>query len=259
MLFISRNKNIRYFNSSYQGIYFGHEFCENNIPSKEEFYTVLKFCKDNGIPFTYVTPLVSDSGIEILEEFLDILYKYLPSSEVVFNDWGVFYLFSKKYPDFEFIMGRLLMKQMKDMRLKKILPKREESLRVFLKSSSISFIEMQEFIWESGVRRIELDNLLQGIIIPSKSRIKFSLYFPYNFISITRLCPTAGCREKNREELSVVKFCNNECRYLSFILRNSSFSYPIILRGNTYFVKNDSLRIDGGNIDRLIVQPEIPF
>lgn len=122
--------------------------------------------------------------------------------------------------------------------------------------------QSQEFLIKNNILRIELDNLHQGIIFDlSKSKVKASLYYPYGFISTTRLCPTANCDSKSKKILVVEQDCGFECKKYTFELSLRNFPEPMKLKGNTYFYYINKIpdNIKWKGIDRLVFQPEIPM
>ena len=91
-LFVSKVDNLKYFEDTdeFARLYFGMEFCERLILSVDELQEVVKFVNEKKIDFTLVTPYVTEDGQERVVRLLRKLNDIKPSSEVVFNDWGVF-------------------------------------------------------------------------------------------------------------------------------------------------------------------------
>jgi len=55
-LFIAKAKNLKYFNSHFNRLYFGNEFCQRLIPSEQDIEHVIDFVREHTIPFSLVTP-----------------------------------------------------------------------------------------------------------------------------------------------------------------------------------------------------------
>ena len=118
---------------------------------------------------------------------------------------------------------------------------------------------MVQFFEASGIRRVELDNVAQGI-----SRegcfLKASLYVPYAYLAVTRLCLTASC-EKDKRSDRVIRPCQKECSRYAFKLRHRMFrAFDLFSRGSGIFFRNAALQDDLAalNIDRLVHEPDIP-
>ena len=72
---------------------------------------------------------------------------------------------------------------------------------------------IRQFLIRNGVRRVELDNLLQGIALDfSNSGMSASLYIPYAYITTTRLCLANSCDVEGREEEIDLSPCKKECQ-----------------------------------------------
>ena len=62
-LFIAKSKNLKYFSSQLTRLYFGTEFCQRLLPSKNEIDRVMGFVQENNCAFTLVTPYVTNEGL----------------------------------------------------------------------------------------------------------------------------------------------------------------------------------------------------
>lgn len=87
-LYATKLADLKHYTGSFSRVYFGNEFCQRLIPSAKELEQVLDFVSEKSLPFTLVTPYVTDEGLRILESLLLKLEKRKPGSEVVVNDWG---------------------------------------------------------------------------------------------------------------------------------------------------------------------------
>ena len=110
---------------------------------------------------------------------------------------------------------------------------------------------------EWGVRRVELDNLLQGI--RREQGLPASLYHPFVYVTTTRLCLLAGIT-RPRKNLRSMGPCALECRRFDATLRHPDMPAPLLLKGNTQFVRNDRLpeNLQELQVTRLVHQPELP-
>ena len=125
-----------------------------------------------------------------------------------------------------------------------------------MKASYVNSNLLQKFLSKFGIKRIELNNIIQGINLDG-IRFKKSIYTPFVHISITRFCPM----QTRYQKIYRINVCRRECQRYYEILRNKAIPKVIYKRGNVTLYKNplhikDILGLD---IDRVVVQPEIPF
>jgi len=246
----------------YRRLYFGNEFCECLIPTAAEMDYALDHAHARGLGFTLVTPYVTDRSLVTLETLFRQLAAHQPGSEVVFNDWGVLTTLNEVYPALVPVMGRLLHKMKRGPRFVNLQHMLPESTLRYYRSSSLDSPLYQGLLREWGVRRVELDNLLQGVEAGlGGSEIRASLHLPYAVVSTTRLCLTAGCDVVGAEETVGIFPCRRECQRYTFKLTHPVMPVPIIRQGNTMFFKNDRLpeNMTSQNIDRLVVAKAIPI
>jgi hypothetical protein len=235
----------------YDVVYFGCEFCERLLPSKKDFMTVKDYVERKGKIFSLLSPYVTNNGIRILRSTL----KAIGECEVIFNDWGVFWMIKNDLPDKGFIpvLGRLLVKQKRGPRIIQYKHRIPYGAYQHFMRSVVSNKDMADYLAKQGILRVELDNLLQGIDADIKN-INCSLYYPYLYVTTTRMCLIAN---KDRKNISVVS-CTKQCADKQFILKSDAMP-DILLRGNTQFIKNEVLPDYMGAINRLVFEPEIPY
>lgn len=258
-IFVSKTSDLELVSKEYQRLYYGQEFCERLLPTEEEFKKVLNFVKMKNLLFTFVTPYVTDTAIIKLTKFFKYLSKNFPSAEVVGNDWGVLYTL-KKYENLETVLGRLLNKVKKDPRIKEIFNDLPELAKNHFTSTSCNTPHFRKFLRENNIFRVEFDNPLQPLNInlnDKKHKLKGSLYYPYTYLTTTRLCLSSL---QNISTLSI-SVCKKQCQDNYFKLDNKSFTYNLILKGNTIFYKNDTIpkNLEKIGIDRLVYIPAVPI
>ncbi len=275
---ITNLKNLKYFEKNkYQRIYWGVEFCQNLIPSIADTEEVLRFIKRNNLKFSFVTPFVTEYGLERLKRIFYWLNKKRVSCEVVVNDWGVLECLHAEFRRLlEPVFGRLMVRQQRDPAMKGVLEKQppfavkakdgkisiivhrppNKRYREGIKSSYINSKPFQGFLSKFGIRRVELNNLIQGLNL-NGLRFKKSIYTPFVHISTTRFCPM---RTRN-QKIYRINVCQRECQKYYEILRNKAIPKLIYKRGNTTFYKNplDVKNAPGLGIDRIVFQPTLPF
>ena len=201
-------------------LYLGDEFCQNLMPSTEDFEQALKKFKGCVV---LVTPVLTD---EVFDEVERIIKKFASPKnklEIVANDLGLLHTVRKKYcARVNVTLGRVLGHRVK------VMP--EGFAGKFLK--------------EHGVSRVEIDD-------PSLVRrfapfgIKLSFHTPFRYISVTRFCPW----EKHWPES-----CNYACLGKIIKLEHRTLPQPLFLKGSSYSVKT-SRAPSHPMIDRLVKEP----
>ena len=278
-LHIIRLEGLKYFQKDkYQRIYWGPEFCQNIIPTVEETKGILLFIKENDLKLSVVTPFVTEQGLRILKNMFNWLKgQKINNPEIIVNDWGVLECLNMEFNGiFEISLGRLLVRQQRDPTIKTILRKKlpfwtknkAGDIAIFvsrrpckeyqtgIKASYINSSLSQDVLSKLGVKRVELNNLIQGLNLEG-IRFKKSLYTPYINISTTRFCPM----ETRYQKIYRINVCKKECRGYYDILRSRAVPKIIYKRGNTIFYKN-SLNLSAlkeYDVDRVVFQPELPF
>lgn len=262
-IFVSKIGNLKYISKDYSRLYFGNEFCQRLIPSLKELKKVLNFSQENNLDFTFVTPYVTNGGLDNLKSLLPFLSKQNPC-EVVINDWGVLRLINKNYQNLKPVLGRLLGKQKRGPRIMNVWDKLPKTAKEYFRQTSITVPRYRNFLKERGIRRIELDNLLQGIDLgfnAKKEGIYVSLYLPYAYVTTTRLCLTANCDKPEYVDKIGIFPCHKECQKYTFELKHKAMPVTLILKGNTQFFKNEKIpeNLEKKGIDRIVYQLEIPM
>ncbi|RJQ40968.1 MAG: hypothetical protein C4555_00595 [Dehalococcoidia bacterium] len=259
-LFIAKADNLKYFGPEYSRLYFGQEFCERLLPDVSQLEQALDFAGEYGLGFTLVTPYVTEAGLEKVGSLLDALTETRPDSEVVFNDYGVLRMLRGRFPEFEPVMGRLLNRNKRGPRLMTVIEKLPETTVEYFRDTNLNVPALNEFYTGQGVKRVELDNLLQGIGFKLE-RWQGSLYLPYAYVSTTRFCLANGCDDPAKEMRIGIFPCQKECQKYTFYLRHPVMPVGLERKGNTIFFRNDRVQddIEARGINRLVVEPEIPI
>ena len=258
-LFISSPSGLKYFQKDFTRIYFGQEFCERLLPKKADLGKVISFSLNKHVPLTLVTPYVTDRGLVKLEELIRLFVQKMQGSEIVFNDWGVFQFIAENRLNVKPVLGRLLNKQKRGPRIMNIIDQVPPETRDYYRGASLDVSVTAGFLKKKGILRVEFDNLLQGLDMHGLNKeIKRSLYLPYLFISTTRFCLTANC-DAGDTGVGVMP-CYKECQKYTFNLMNPVMKTLLIRKGNTVFAVNDNIPevVSKGEVDRIVIQPEIP-
>ncbi len=262
-IFISKIENLGYVDGSCTRVYFGNEFCQRLIPSVKALEKVLKFVAKKKLNFTFVTPYATDNGLRTLKPLLKFLNKNNPC-EVVINDWGVLRILNSDYKNLKPVLGRLLSKQKRGPRIMNVWDKLPKTAKEYFKQTSITVPIYRKFLNDNRIKRVELDNLLQGIDLNFNfpdSEIHGSLYVPYAYVTTTRLCLTANCDKPKKVDKIGIFPCNKECQRYTFELKHKAMPVTLILKGNTQFFKNDKIpkNLEKRGIDRIVYQPKVPM
>lgn len=258
-IFISRIKGLEYVTKQYSRLYFGNEFCEQLIPAIDELRRVLDFTVERAMDYTLVTPYLTNKGLEKLMPLIKLVIEQIADSEIVINDWGLLRVLNNEYGNLNLVLGRLLTKQKRGPRILNLVDRVPLSMFEHFKECNADVPILSDFLIEKGIRRIELDNLLQGVIRRSP-KIKGSIYIPFAYVTTTRYCLASLC-ENDSGFFRSIRPCNKECQRYVFRLQHKQMPVDLLLQGNTQFFKNEKLpdNLDSLEIDRVVYQPELPI
>jgi hypothetical protein len=260
-VYISSIDKLHYVSDDFTRLYFGAEFCERLIPSRQELETALRSASERSLGFTFMTPFVTNRGLELLEKLIHLLAQFRPDAEVVVNDWGVLQLLRSQYIQLKPVLGRLLNKSKRGPRIMNIFEQLPAETKEYFQGSNLDVPAAVRFLKQQGIERVEFDNLLQGISLKgSDPGIHTTLYLPFAYISATRFCLTANCDDTEKKDAIGVFPCGRECLKYSFNLYNPVMTLPLIRRGNAVFFIHESIPdvITRQQVDRIVVQPELP-
>lgn len=258
-IFISKIDKLKCVSQVYTRLYFGNEFCQRLMPGVQEVRQAFDFVLERNMHLSFVTPYVTNQGIGALKPVLEEIFVKMSGIEIVVNDWGLLRFLRKEYAYPNLVLGRLLTKQKRGPRILNLKDMLSDDAFTHFQESNIDVPVLSDFLFDWGIKRVELDNLLQGLA-RENPQIKGSLYFPFAYVTTTRFCPTASC-EKETRFLRSIRPCDKQCRKYGFVLRHKNMPVELFLKGNTQFFSNDSLPggLDKLNIDRLVFQPEVPI
>ena len=259
-IFISKVENLKYYHDSFARLYFGNEFCEHLIPSVIDLEQVLDFVSGKSLDFTFVSPYVTNNGLRRLEILFQEIAQKRPNSEVAFNDYGILRILNTHYTELEPVMGRLLNRMKRGPRLMMVIDKLPRTTVEYFQSSNLTVPILGQFLNKNRVRRVELDNVLQGIDFRPDT-LEVSIYVPFAYVTTTRLCLVNSCDIPEKMETIGIFPCGKECQKYTFYLRNPIMPVTLIRKGNTIFFKNEVLphRIEERGITRIVFEPQIPM
>lgn len=244
----------------YNRFYYGSEFCEYLIPDISEIDKIINYTFDQKKKFTLLTPFVTDMGVNKLDKIFKSICSYGKDIEIVISDYGILELIKTKGYKFSLVLGRMLNQQKRGPRLLKLIDKVPKELISHFSSCYLDRQEVYEYLLHLGVERIEFDNIPLGLKRPSYDKFKASIYYPYIYLSTTRLC-LARKAFKDTSRLRLIEKCEQECKVCEFTLNHKCMPEEISLKGNTYFTycKNLPENLEDLNIDRIVFEPDECF
>lgn len=217
----------------YSRVYVGAEFCAHRLPASADVAVVLDMCRDTGLDFTLVLPVLFDTSFGVVDRLVGMMP---PGTEIVINDWGELapVLDAGCRP----VFGRAMNRLVRDPRIDPAT--RDGKGLTYLGTSQTHVPMVREFLRSRGVVRVELDNVRQGLAPMPDASLPSSLYTPWSLVSVSRYCgemPASVCRGK-------------PC----FVSRTFVEGVPIIADGTSTFWFNDRIPADLSSIgvDRLV-------
>lgn len=226
-------------------LYLGSETCEELIPTPPQVRRALAALE--GRPLTVVTPPCTDSGLGRIEKLLGALPA---GTEVVFNDWGALELLRGSFLP---VLGRLLLTVRRGFRRAGLSTFSPEMIS-FLRHSNLASPELQAFLLQQGVLRVELDNVVQGLDLRLDPAIRASLYLPYVYVASGRKCLfhriAAGADETYRSSSG----CGLKCRDLSLWGLLGDPGERVLISENAHFYENATppADLDALSVDRIV-------
>jgi hypothetical protein len=252
------------------------EFCQNLIPSIANLEKAINFTQKRDLRFTFVTPFVTEQGLQRLNKLFQFLKTRLKDCEIVVNDWGVLEVLSTKFKTFRLALGRLLIRQNRDPAMAYVLEKqlpfafRDKKGKIAIiahippgkhyqkgiRACYVNATSVQGFLSKFNIERVELNNLIQGLNLQD-IKFRVSLYTPFVNIATTRFCPM----ESRFQKIYRINVCKKECQKYYSRLKNKTLPMSLYKYGNTVFYKNPvRLKSIGQSaIDRIVFQPASPF
>lgn len=258
--FIRSPRELEDLDPSVSGVYVGSEFCVSLLPSPEALAGVLREAAARGLSFHFVTPPLTDEGLDLVRRCLEGPLSGCAGCEVVANDFGLLAVLRRDFPHVSPVLGRLLSYQRSDPGnpafVRQVFHGREAEERLAMLQSVITHSEAcRSFLAEMGVRRVELNPVPQGIRLADRGDFRYSLHRPFAFVSTTRFCPTVEslrCRSR-AGKIKRIQACRRECRTLHYTLRTPTVKEPLFLYGNTVFYRNDDPGPLPAAVDRVVI------
>ncbi len=230
-------------------LYYGSEFCFWRMPTARQVLTARAWALGAGWQFTLVTPVVGEDERRRLGSLLaEVLPELSGGDEVVVSDWGALEGIRSQRADLEVVLGRTLSGQKRGPRITGM-SLTEEQADYFRRGSWHSRSAVA-FLVEQGIRRIEQDNLVQGLA-PLPAELRGSLHIPFAMVTSSRNCPFRPDAAGGP--------CAAPCGEM-FTLRASDTDTLLYQDGNTQFLRNDRLPecLADLGIDRIVEHLQMP-
>ena len=240
------------------GVRFGSEFCEWNIPDQKTLERAYELAKSKEKDFTYVTPRVSDTGLEILQSHFAFLDR-LGTVRAVVNDFGVLNIM-KRYPNLEAHLGRQMIyiparcpwDQVTQTKVGFVARRKVE--RIFFQTS-LNYGPTVEFYKSRGVRSADVDwipDCFPSLEFLVKNGLRLSVYTHLVPATVTRKCHTARFLGEAAPEA-----CTRPCLGKAFLLRNDALGRELFLQGNTVFrfippTREGAIRLYKSGVDEFV-------
>ena len=219
-------------------LYIGDEFCIHRLPSIDELDAICKVAKGDFRGLTFLTPPLTDDGIDRCGPLFDILKDMDLGTEVVVNDWGVLLFLKEKYPSFQLSVGRLLNKGFKDPRLTnpdEALTLSAETAELF-NTCTFDSVEFPAKMRQLNVTRVERDLLPFGEPeIKRHGELQSSVYFPFGYITTGRVCWMSSFHTVAGKKFSISNGCRRTCQKISLKLNHAKTDLQLFQTGNTIF------------------------
>jgi len=230
-------------------LYFGAEFCCWTFPPVAECRRALAAAHAAGWAFTLVTPVVHQRFLPRLPSlFAELLTDFSSDDEVLVSDWGALAPLRQAAPAVTVILGRVLSGQKRGPQILNLALNADE--RDYFRQGSWYSPEAVALLQETGIARVELDLLLQGVAALPAGLVG-SLHYPYAMVSSSRNCPYRGS--------SSATGCPAPCGEV-FTLSSPESPLPLFQGGNTQFLRHDeppAAPLPAG-IDRVVFHPQLP-
>lgn len=258
-------------------LYFGQEFCERKLPSRDQLARALAWAREHDLRFTLMTPPLTDDGIDAVERLLTLLEADGEAHEVVVSDFGLLHVTARRHPGVAPVLGRLLARQRRDPRLVRLM-KGDGSLvpasgrlwqHVPLPPDAVAIYDgcllegegLAHFLHGLGVRRVELDNVAHGLALTLPETLKASLHVPWGCVATTRRChPYPGMHPA--PFACLLSSCEMGCE-TTYELRTAGLDEPLYKRGGTVFFRNPKLppagRLAAARVDRIVTAASPPL
>ena len=230
-------------------ICFGHETCELKLFLNDSYAFYDLACKKN-LKICWLTPPVKELFWEKLEKWISTITNMDPQPEITVNDLGVLHYLNKTGIKCTLNLGRLLHKQIKDLRFYQKIHAGVDSMD---SSWPVDDLHFQKFLKQNGIHRVCFDHipyLQTGIRAQNQSFFRGTLFYPFILLSTGKNCLLKNIGHGVEKNCS--KFCDE------FELEITKYKQmPLLLKNNALFYKN--LILNSSLLEKGIDEVVIPY
>lgn len=229
-------------------LYYGAEFCFWRLPSVAKILAARAWAASSGWHFTLVTPVLGEEERQRLGSLLKVVLPALEAGdEVLISDWGALELVRGMRDDLTVILGRALSGQKRGPRILDLTLSAAQ--QEYFRCGSWHNRDAVALLAEKGIKRIEQDNLLQGVA-PLPEALEGSLHLPYAMVTSSRNCPFRAT--------SAPAPCAAPCGEV-FTLRSHETEVLLYQDGNTQFLYNERppANLSQLGINRIVTHPSL--
>lgn len=214
---------------------FGSEFCECKVPSLKALKEAYALTNRKGKDFIYVTPRVSNGGLEKIREQLTFLDG--EATSVVVNDFGVLNILGQ-YSNLRPHLGRQLIHIPARCPWKRITEyevgflRRRKVEKIFYRTS-LNYVPTIRFFRSYGVQGVDVDwipRCFPYFNLLVENGLNLSVHSHLVPVTMTRRCHTA--RFLGEESL---ESCSKPCYKRAFLLKHDILGVELFLHGNVVF------------------------
>lgn len=261
--------------SESDSIRFGSEFCEHLLPDRKGLKRAYDLVRSAGKEFVYVTPRLSNSGIDKVRKHLAFLNKK-DRIRVVFNDLGTLNML-RRFPKLRPQVGRLLIRMParspfaeriaregftmgRDRGSGKTILRGSTAAKAWYEElfsyTSLNYSPTIDFFMAYGVKNADFDWLPRTFVqfdSLMKRGLELSVYLHLVPIAITRKCHLARFLGGESPEQ-----CSKPCLEESLIIKSDLAGVQFLLQGNAVLgiaqpSEKDLQRIKEMNVGEVVV------
>jgi hypothetical protein len=233
--------------SGCNSVRFGSEFCEHLLPTPVGLERVYELAREVGKEFVYVTPRLSNAGIEKLKEQLPALSEKGEVADrfgprIVVNDFGALNILHH-YPNLRPCLGRNLFlvparSAWADRHVESEGPSTELGgwLHALYSTTSLNYQATMELYRSYGCQRVDVDwvpRILPSLRSLVENGLSLSVHLHLVPVTFTRKCHMARFLGEESPET-----CSMPCLRRAFVLKNEAlkdYGLDFFLGGNTVF------------------------
>lgn len=263
---------------AYGRLYFGTEVCTHLLPSPAGLDRALALAGARGLAFTLLTPYATDRAVLRLRALLRRLSRSHPGAEVVVNDWGVLRVVRELGAPLVPVVGRLLVRTMRDPRIPALEPAdlMGEPVPPSWRASSMGSASFRQLLSGLGIRRAEVDHPPHGLEVHPRSErgeMGLTVHAPYGVIASGRLCAVHAVGRPGASPWAPPSECSAPCRLATLELtppwsaeRPGGGDTAFFQKGNTRFYRLGEGGLaaarawaEASGVDRWVYAPWVPM